>query len=384
MVGIIAGGDAALRRSVEAAEDDPAEGARAIGDRDVCPVDVVVGIAAGGRTPYVLGALDEAHRLGARTGLLSVTPPDDEVGVFVDMFVTPIVGPEIVTGSTRLKAGTATKLILNQITTVHLGELYCQLLGVVQDRYGGEHCQRVGFKQTWVEALVPAIQNSFPDTRIVHVIRDPRSVIASWREADDLTHQYPFLMMIRHWRKSVGFASLGSVRNANYVVVRYEDFVAQPSVVADRIWDTCALARVSVDPQSFRDGKGQSWMTNTSYAKSDGITSSHVSSWEERLSEGEVKIIEHLCGPEMAWAGYEAVTDTMSLAPFLEQADLYRTKGKTEWISQYADAFALNGENMAKEAGRWLIAREIATLGEGVDSDLSRAMFLDPGILTRV
>jgi len=127
VIGIIAGGDAALRHAVEGAEDSFDDGAHAIGEHDVGERDVVVGIATSGRTPYVLGALQEAHRRKAKTVLLSCTPPDEALGEYVDGFITPLVGGEIIAGSTRLKAGTATKLVLNQLTTtamIRLGKVY--------------------------------------------------------------------------------------------------------------------------------------------------------------------------------------------------------------------------------------------------------------------
>ena len=127
VVGIIAGGDAALRRSAEGAEDDEDAGAAAVCHQRASANDVVVGIAASGRTPYVLGALAEAKRLGAKTALLSCSPPADGARAYVDLFITPVVGPEIVSGSTRMKAGTATKLALNQITTTAMilrGKVY--------------------------------------------------------------------------------------------------------------------------------------------------------------------------------------------------------------------------------------------------------------------
>ena len=133
--GIIAGGDRALRRSVEAAEDKSEAGAQAVRDHGVTDRDVVVGIAGSGRTPYVLGALEEVHRIGAKTIFLCCTPPDDSLKAFVDLFIVPIVGPEIITGSTRLKTGTATKLVLNMLTTVsmiQLGKVYNNLMVDIQ------------------------------------------------------------------------------------------------------------------------------------------------------------------------------------------------------------------------------------------------------------
>jgi N-acetylmuramic acid 6-phosphate etherase len=129
--GIIAGGDVALRRSVEGEEDKPESGVRAVQKRQLTPQDVLVGIASSGRTPYVIGALREARAIGATTILLCCVPPPEQLKGWVTHFITPIVGPEIIAGSTRLKAGTATKLVLNMLTTVSmikLGKIYNNLM----------------------------------------------------------------------------------------------------------------------------------------------------------------------------------------------------------------------------------------------------------------
>jgi N-acetylmuramic acid 6-phosphate etherase len=130
--GIIAGGQVALWRSVEGAEDDPVAGARAIEFRNITRKDVVVGIAASGRTPFVWGALAEAKRRGAKTVLVGFNPFIKITGdALPNLVITPNVGPEILTGSTRLKAGTATKLILNIFTTlamVRIGKVISNLM----------------------------------------------------------------------------------------------------------------------------------------------------------------------------------------------------------------------------------------------------------------
>lgn len=114
--GIIAGGESALSRATETTEDDPAIGARDLAARGFRAGDVLCGIAASGRTPYVLGAIDAAKALGALTIGVSCTP-DSELGRRADIAITPLPGPEVIAGSTRLKAGTATKLVLNMLTT---------------------------------------------------------------------------------------------------------------------------------------------------------------------------------------------------------------------------------------------------------------------------
>jgi N-acetylmuramic acid 6-phosphate etherase len=116
VVGLIAGGLTALTRAVEGAEDDPARGASDLEALNITPRDLVVGIATSGRTPYVLGAVRFARERGVATvGVICNHP--SLLGDAVDLAIAPLVGPEILAGSTRLKAGTATKMVLNMITT---------------------------------------------------------------------------------------------------------------------------------------------------------------------------------------------------------------------------------------------------------------------------
>lgn len=153
VVGIIAGGDTALRQSSEGKEDIPKDGAAAIDGLDISGDDTVVGIAAGGTTPFVWGALDRSRHLGAATGLICCVPvrtlmsrprakvvkpnepmqapPPPKLPVAIDHAIELLVGPEVVTGSTRMKAGSATKLALNMISTttmIQLGKVWGNLM----------------------------------------------------------------------------------------------------------------------------------------------------------------------------------------------------------------------------------------------------------------
>jgi N-acetylmuramic acid 6-phosphate etherase len=132
--GIIAGGDRALRHPIERAEDDPEQGKQDLIAHHFAQNDVLVGIAASGRTPYVLGGIAYARSLGAITIGLSCTP-DSDLARASEIAITPAPGPEIVTGSTRMRAGTATKLVLNMLTTgamIRLGYVYGNLMVNVQ------------------------------------------------------------------------------------------------------------------------------------------------------------------------------------------------------------------------------------------------------------
>lgn len=128
--GIIAGGRGAVFRSIEGAEDSRMEGRRAIYKAGVKGVDTVVGIAAGGTTPFVQAAIKAAKEIGAATIFLTCNP-DTRPEVAVDVIIRPITGPEVITGSTRMKAGTATKLVLNTLTTtamIKMGRVYGNLM----------------------------------------------------------------------------------------------------------------------------------------------------------------------------------------------------------------------------------------------------------------
>ncbi len=130
VIGLIAGGDGALRKSIEGAEDQEEEAVRQLQEIDFSAEDVLVGIAASGRTPYVIGGLRYGKELGAATAAISCSP-NSVIGSIADIPITLVVGPEVISGSTRMKAGTAQKMVLNMLTTaamIKLGKVYGNLM----------------------------------------------------------------------------------------------------------------------------------------------------------------------------------------------------------------------------------------------------------------
>lgn len=130
VVGLIAGGYSALLKATEGAEDSQAKGAEALAEIGLTAKDVVVGIAASGRTPYVIGGLNYAKEIGATAVALSCNP-QSAIAAIADIAISPVVGPEALTGSTRMKSGTAEKLVLNMLTTasmIRIGKTYENLM----------------------------------------------------------------------------------------------------------------------------------------------------------------------------------------------------------------------------------------------------------------
>jgi len=175
--GIIAGGPDAMFRAKEGAEDSPEQGAAAVEEKNVGPSDVIMGIATGGTTPFVHGALRRGRERGAKTIFFScVQPVPNEPEV--DVVIRPLTGPEVVTGSTRLKAGTATKVILNQITTVamvQLGKVYQNLMvdlkasnAKLRDRAARIICTITGVDRATAEELLRRADGHVKPAILIH------------------------------------------------------------------------------------------------------------------------------------------------------------------------------------------------------------------------
>jgi len=148
--GIIAGGESALSRATETTEDDPSVGVKDLESRGFTTNDILCGIAASGRTPYVLGAIDRANEIGAVTIGISCTP-NSELSRRAKIAIIPTPGPEIITGSTRLKAGTATKLVLNMLTTgafIRMGYVRGNLMVNVQPKNEKLRARAISIIQT--------------------------------------------------------------------------------------------------------------------------------------------------------------------------------------------------------------------------------------------
>jgi N-acetylmuramic acid 6-phosphate etherase len=194
VVGIIAGGDHALRHPIEGAEDDPLAGAQVMDANTVTTGDVVVGIAASGTTPYVQGALARARELGATTALIACSPPPEAMRSVADLCILPIVGPEVLTGSTRLKAGTATKMVCNMLTTgamIRIGKSYGNLMVdlratnvKLQDRAERIVCEVTGLGREAARALLAAADGRVKRALVMHALQvDAASADARLAEA---------------------------------------------------------------------------------------------------------------------------------------------------------------------------------------------------------
>ena len=185
VIGLIAGGYDALLRAQEGAEDSPEGGARDVDALELGERDFLVGIAASGGTPYVRGALTRARERGARTAIVACTLPPAAVRDVADLAIIPITGPEVVTGSTRMKAGTATKLVLNMITTgamIRIGKTYGNLMvdlratnAKLRDRSERIIVEVSGVDRAEAKRLLAAAGDSVKTAIVMHALRADRA-----------------------------------------------------------------------------------------------------------------------------------------------------------------------------------------------------------------
>jgi hypothetical protein len=263
-------------------------------------------------------------------------------------------------------------------------ELLEAILGLLQEAYGSKSSRWIGFVQTWVEAFAPVLLNTWPDLVCVHIIRDPRAVIASWLHTTDLTHDYPFLMILRNWRKSAALASrFCRLYGDRYLVWRYEDFVSDPAGCLTGFCRRLGLEfdRAMTETAKFRGGGGEHWQSNTSYETPHGISHQFKDKWRQRLSEADLQFIEDSCAPEMARWNYPRVTAPGAPASLLNLPELARqVQGEAEWISHYAEDYRPGPVNQAKELFRWFLWSQphaaLALSGDDLESVL-----IDPALV---
>ena len=225
------------------------------------------------------------------------------------------------------------------------GESFAGLLSsglqVVRDAYGDGSTQVVGFKEVWIGEFTSHLLASFPTSKVIHLVRDPRAVAASKNARDA---KYPWLFLARQWRKLAALAwvaqnTLGP-HAERVLVMRYEDLVANPERSVRAI---CCFAEIEFTPELldarlYQDGDGQPWYQNsTHFEHTRAFNPQSLDKWREILTPPETAFIEHVCAPEMTLFGYlpdrlgEEESSYMNVmsAPHLEPNSL------AEWIKPY-------------------------------------------------
>lgn len=263
-------------------------------------------------------------------------------------------------------------------------DLFNTILELLRDTYGSEGNSATGFKQTWIEAFSPLLLNTFNDFHCVHIIRDPRAIVASWLKTDKLTHNYPLVMILRHWRKSAALASLFTrMYGDNYEIIRYEDFVSRPEKSLESVASSLG---VSLEPSmtvfgNYRNGMKESWTSNTSYDSTSEITDEYIGRWRDRIDTDDLQFIEDFCYPELSRWNYERQTTPALPQSLMEVPKLSKQfPGDSDWIRQYKNRYKFDWTNRAKEIYRWHLRENAPELLDEYSGEY-RDVFLDTGLV---
>jgi len=214
---------------------------------------------------------------------------------------------------------------------------------IVRHAYGDENTQCVGFKEVWTNEFGVHMLRAFPDMKVVHMVRDPRSVVSS--NLASATGAYPIIFLARQWRKLASVyiqQSIASESPERVFFLKYEDLIEKPEETARSL---CEFLDIKfhehiIQPEFFRDGMNQPWIQNSSYAQSkQAFNTNSLTKWQDTLSPERVAMVEGLCFAEMEWLGYSLLSDNPSYqldsmvfeSPEVPESDI------AEWLVRYVD-----------------------------------------------
>ena len=268
--------------------------------------------------------------------------------------------------------------LLKDVEAEDYSEFFEKLLNLGKRVYGNPGVEFVGCKNTFSEQFVSPLINTYPNIKIIQIVRDPRAVIASQNKSKDGC--YPLMFALRQWRKSMAYALENVGKKDNFLLVRYEDFVDNPEKEARRI---CSFLGVDyeekmVDVGAYRGKKGEEWKQNSSFGSSQEITKKFSEKWREILNEKQVQFVEDLCDVEMKSFGYERVTENNVFGSIMNPPEF--DLNVQEWIRQYEGDFEINEKEMNKELIRHLSLNR----SSGLDSDLLERIFVVENFLNKI
>ncbi len=255
-------------------------------------------------------------------------------------------------------------------------------LGIIQEAYAKPGNSIVGFKEVWVDEFAPHFLKMHGGNKVIHLIRDPRSVIAS-NFASGST--YPLLFLLRQWRKSASLACLNSQRSERTMLIRFEDLLTKPEAVISASVDFLGVDfhPNMTNPSSYLDGSGRPWKQNTSYgngslAKKDTqlFNKTALDNWKKVLSDETLEIIERFCSFEMKLLGYELTEERDIGSTDFSILDYQDDSSKSAaWIQSYANY------NNFTEISVELMRLRVMQSKVKTSVKTSNLLFLDPDIL---
>jgi len=246
-----------------------------------------------------------------------------------------------------------------EISVENYKDLFIELLEACRKAYGDSDTTLIGFKDTFVEQFIAPMANTFPGTKCIYLIRDPRAILASqnayFKKKATARGRYPLLYVVRHWRKSIAYALENIKQGNNIFLVKYEDLTSAPEVVFQKICNYLNIAYDSkiLDSSKYKDGNGKTWTQNSAYSTSTKINTKSHEKWKEVLSTEEIQLVEELCSPEMEYLGYKRTTNE-NPTTLINSAYRDDPTEIDSWLLEFIDEYSLeNIHELNKEITRY-------------------------------
>ncbi len=243
--------------------------------------------------------------------------------------------------------------ILSSVKANNYKDLLSELVSLIYKAYGKNSTRFVGFKCTFSELFIAPTIKTFPNSKIICIVRDPRAIYASQTVPKK---EYPLLYVIRQWRKSIEYI-LQNISEENVLIFRYEDIVDNPE---QSMKDMSKFIGVDyeadmIDPSKYKDGAGNSWSQNSSYENSkkrQTINNKNKDRWKDVLTKNETQLIEDLCDTEMKIFGYKRLTDNKMVD--LEKIYSENKNDCRTWFREFFHQYEFNELEISKEIIRHL------------------------------
>ncbi len=265
-------------------------------------------------------------------------------------------------------------------------EIFRSGMHVIEKSYNKKDIKAIGFKDVWVGEFSRHFLNLGDDTKVIHLVRDPRSVIASNFASGS---RYPLIFLARQWRKLASLAWLDDDNSNRVKLIRFEDLLSSPKAVAK---DICEFLDVTysddmIDPQKYKDGSGKPWRQNTSYTsnESDKVQNGQafnltaIDKWKKTLSNEVLELIGQLCFAEMKLLGYEGMSEHQSNSDPISNIEYEdELSSLAEWIRPYSNYN--NFKELATESARYRLLNS----DQQVSNTVKQLMALDINIYDKL
>jgi hypothetical protein len=274
---------------------------------------------------------------------------------------------------------------LKNISAANYRDLWLELVKRLRKVYAKTPDSIMGCKEVWCEEMIAPFLRTFPAAKCIHILRDPRAIIASNFTRRGGVIKYPLLFLIRQWRKSVAFHLLNRDNKEQYHLIQYESLVNDPEGALRKMCQFIGVefSSAMLQTENYRDSAGQTWTQNSSYGTSSKINKEFSEKWKSSLTPSQIQYIEDLCHYEMESFGYNRSTEPA----FFESVFNNQVIPENEispWMRVFHRRYETTAKNMAQEFLRLTLLQDSKRFSQELSPSNLQSIFIDRDYLSKL